>query len=137
MKNFENDWVFPKWLSLNAVNSMHRDKAQNWNDNQEIYLLFPHLVIVIFSDEVVKIGFFLLSLDRYLFSVVQIGSASNNYTIAEKVIRKNSNAIREFEMRGVSNRIRVLLRRFLMYRLRLHSHLWFIRRELLHELFTK
>ena len=74
---------------------MHRDKAQNWNDNQEIYLLFPHLVIVIFSDEVVKIGFFLLSLDRYLFSVVQIGSASNNYTIAVKVIRKNSNAIRD------------------------------------------
>ena len=31
----------------------------------------PHLVIVIFSDEVVKIKF-LLCLDRYLFSVVSV-----------------------------------------------------------------
>ena len=33
----------------------------------------PHLVIVVFSDEVVKMKFLLLCLDRYLFSVV-IGS---------------------------------------------------------------
>ena len=30
----------------------------------------PHLVIVIFSDEVVKMKFLLLCLDRHLFSVV-------------------------------------------------------------------
>ena len=27
--------VFPKWLSLNSLNSMNRDKAQNWNVYQE------------------------------------------------------------------------------------------------------
>ena len=41
---------------------MNCDKAQNWNA--------PCPVIDIFSDEVAKMNFLLLCLDRYAFSVV-------------------------------------------------------------------
>ena len=60
------NWVFPKWLSLNSLNSMNHDKAQNWNGYQE----YPCLVIVMFSDVVVKMKFILLCLDWYLFIMV-------------------------------------------------------------------
>ena len=45
---------------------MNYDKVQGWNGYQE----YPHLVIVIFLEKVVKIKFLLICLDRYLFSVV-------------------------------------------------------------------
>ena len=91
---------------------MNHDKAQIGMVTRNM----PHLVIVIFSDEVVKLNFSLPCLDWYLFSVlsgnrylprgsrenvlsttiiwecsyVQIGSAISNHTILDS-FRKNSN----------------------------------------------
>ena len=41
---------------------MNHDKEQNWN--------IAHLVIFIFSDELVKMYFILICLDRYMYNVV-------------------------------------------------------------------
>ena len=52
---------------LNSPNSMNHDKAQIGMVTRNM----PHLVIVIFSDEVVKMKILLQYLDRYLLSVVR------------------------------------------------------------------
>ena len=46
---------------------MNRDKAKT----RMVTRNTSHLIIVIFPDEVVKLKFLLLGLDRYLFSVVR------------------------------------------------------------------
>ena len=49
---------------LNSLNLMNRDKTQNWNGYQQY-----STIIVMLSDEILKMNFLLIFLDRYLFSV--------------------------------------------------------------------
>ena len=68
---YENNWVFPKWLSLNSYNSVNHDKTQGQ------YGYYRHSIsdnryIPCYSG---KKNFPLLSVDWYLFRVV----SSNRY----------------------------------------------------------